>query len=401
MDSFEEIQENIYKYLETVFEGERVREKYDIPINEITSLSNYNYNVTVFDRENQKKVLEVLYRKFGEIKDCVDQKLEATIIENLSDSELSPKILFQDPEGNYRIEEFLSETVPLEKESQFKSDIIDQIIQICISYSLISSIYTFKLQSGLNFGLSYNIVIDYGKDYRKSDVQTQVSRNFFEVTLDKLYEKAYEKFDIFLEKIKSIAGPTDEGLSEDLDTLEYYMNNFRSLFEFHHPKRGYCILNHNSLHRNNVLFNKILNKCFVIDHEFAGLNLIGFDFVNYLNESLFEYSPNYAFYEDDINFDEHFELYLQYINRFEQERPELNETADGRKILEEVKGKAYFHKLYHLVNLFWILYCAKYLNADNFIEKKGFNYFQHAIDRIKLIEALPEDEINLQVSNFF
>ena len=401
MENYETIRENVYNYLEKKCEGERVRQKYDIIIEEIQSLSNFNYHILIFDRETKEKTFDMLYRKFGEISDCVDRKLEATIMNRLSETEQTPKIYFEDPNGSYRLEEFLCGTSPLESETQFKSDILDQIIEICISYSLISSIFTFKLTSGFDLGLSYKIIVDYTRDYRQSEVSTRVTRNFFDLALEKLYEKAYEKFQVFAEKIRNFGDASNEELSENLDSVEFYMNNFRSMFENHHPKRGYLILNHNDLHKRNILYHKKRSKIFLIDHEFAALNLIGFDFVNYLNEGCFEYDPEYVFNENNFNFNENFKLYLGYIDRFEKERPELNETADGQEILKEVKSMEYFVKLYSIVNLFWILYCVKYLNYENYIERKGFDYFQHALDRIKLYEALPNDEFDLKVSNFF
>ena len=63
------------------------------------------------------------------------------------------------------------------------------------------------------------------------------------------------------------------------------------------------ILNHNDLHRKNLIIEKTNSKIFVLDHEYAALNLIGIDIANYLNESIFDYCPKYKCEMDKVDID--------------------------------------------------------------------------------------------------
>ena len=154
------------------------------------------------------------------------------------------------------------------------------------------------------------------------------------------------------------------------------------------PKKGNMILNHNDLHRKNLIIEKTNSKIFVLDHEYAALNLIGIDIANYLNESIFDYSPKYKCDMDKIDIDHYYDIYLQYVDKFENANPELNETEKGRELLDEIKTKKYYLNLHGVINAFWVLYCAIYLNYDNYVDEKGFNFLQHGIDRITYFEQI-------------
>jgi choline/ethanolamine kinase len=49
---------------------------------------------------------------------------------------------------------------------------------------------------------------------------------------------------------------------------------------------------HNDLNANNIFYDEQLNQIFLIDFEFSGYNLKGFDIASYLNEM--EYDYNYG-----------------------------------------------------------------------------------------------------------
>ena len=148
------------------------------------------------------------------------------------------------------------------------------------------------------------------------------------------------------------------------------------------------VLNHNDIHRKNLIIEKTNSKIFILDHEYAALNLIGIDIANYLNESIFDYSPKYKCDMDKVDIDHYYEIYLQYVDKFEDANPELNETEKGRELLNEIKSKKYYLNLHGIINAFWVLYCMIYLNFDNFNQNKGFNYFQHGLDRIAYFEDI-------------
>ena len=393
MEDYNIIQDNVYNFLRRQNQDVDPRVEFTIGIDTLSTMTNYDYLINIYDKTSNEVVNQLIYRKFGKISECVDRELESTIIDQLSEEGVSPKILYKDEKGEYRIEEYIPDSTSIKKDNQFKSDIIEQIIQICVSYSLISSIYSFTVKSTeLLDQVSIMINCDDEEEsngIRRKKINTKISNNIFDMSLNHLYEKAMKSFTIFAEMFKStIIKATNNSLWEDFEKMELFMNNFKFLFMSVFPKKGNMILNHNDLHRKNLIIEKTNSKIFVLDHEYAALNLIGIDIANYLNESIFDYSPKYKSDMDKIDIDHYYDIYLQYVDKFENANPELNETEKGRELLDEIKTKKYYLNLHGVINAFWVLYCMIYLNFDNFNQNKGFNYFQHGLDRIAYFEDI-------------
>ena len=388
MEDYNIIQDNVYNFLRRQNQDVDPRVEFTIGIDTLSTMTNYDYLINIYDKTSNEVVNQFIYRKFGKISECVDRELESTIIDQLSEEGVAPKILYKDEKGEYRIEEYIPDSTSIKKDNQFKSDIIEQIIQICVSYSLISSIYRFTVISdGLMDKLS--ITINSDDDLRRKKIDSKIHNNIFDMSLNNLYEKALKSFTIFAEKFKStVEYAANSSLYKDFEKMELFMNNFKFLFMSVFPKKGNMILNHNDLHRKNLIIEKTNSKIFVLDHEYAALNLIGIDIANYLNESIFDYSPKYKSDMDKIDIDHYYDIYLQYVDKFENANPELNETEKGRELLDEIKTKKYYLNLHGVINAFWVLYCMIYLNFDNFTQNKGFNYFQHGLDRIAYFENI-------------
>ena len=388
MEDFNTIKANVFHYLNNKSETSYTKDKYSLSISKVYEITNTNYLVKITNTDTNQVEEQLLYRKFGKISECVDRELESTIIDQLSEEGVAPKILYKDEKGEYRIEEYIPDSTSIKKDNQFKSDIIEQIIQICVSYSLISSIYRFTVISdGLMDKLS--ITINSDDDLRRKKIDSKIHNNIFDMSLNNLYEKALKSFTIFAEKFKStVEYAANSSLYKDFEKMELFMNNFKFLFMSVFPKKGNMILNHNDLHRKNLIIEKTNSKIFVLDHEYAALNLIGIDIANYLNESIFDYSPKYKCDMDKIDIDHYYDIYLQYVDKFENANPELNETEKGRELLDEIKTKKYYLNLHGVINAFWVLYCAIYLNYDNYVDEKGFNFLQHGIDRITYFEQI-------------
>ena len=393
MEDYTIIQDNVYKYLRSENQDVDPRVEFTIGIDTLSTMTNYDYLINIYDKTSNEVVNQLIYRKFGKISECVDRELESTIIDQLSEDGLAPKILYKDEKGEYRIEEYIPDCTSIKKDNQFKSDIIEQIIQICVSYSLISSIYSFTVKSSELLD-EVSIMINCNDEeesngIRRKKINTKISNNIFDMSLNHLYEKAMKSFTLFAEMFKStIIKATNNSLWEDFEKMELFMNNFKFLFMSVFPKKGHMILNHNDLHRKNLIIEKTNSKIFVLDHEYAVLNLIGIDIANYLNESIFDYCPKYKCEMDKVDIEHYYEIYLQYVDKFEDANPELNETEEGRELLEEIKSKKYYLNLHGVINAFWVLYCMIYLNFDNFNQNKGFNYFQHGLDRITYFEDI-------------
>ena len=388
MEDYNIIQDNVYNFLRRQNQDVDPRVEFTIGIDTLSTMTNYDYLINIYDKTSNEVVNQFIYRKFGKISECVDRELESTIIDQLSEEGVAPKILYKDEKGEYRIEEYIPDSTSIKKDNQFKSDIIEQIIQICVSYSLISCIYRFTVISdGLMDKLS--ITINSDDDLRRKKIDSKIHNNIFDMSLNNLYEKALKSFTIFAEKFKStVEYAANSSLYKDFEKMELFMNNFKFLFMSVFPKKGNMILNHNDLHRKNLIIEKTNSKIFVLDHEYAALNLIGIDIANYLNESIFDYSPKYKCDMDKIDIYHYYDIYLQYVDKFENANPELNETEKGRELLDEIKTKKYYLNLHGVINAFWVLYCAIYLNYDNYVDEKGFNFLQHGIDRITYFEQI-------------
>ena len=169
MEDYTTIEENVFQYLQTKNDCVDPKAKYTLSITKISVMTNFNYLVTIQNKITQQTEEQVLYRKFGEISECVDRNLETTIIDQLSSDGIAPKILYNDKNGLFRIDEYISETTHIKQDSQFKSDIIEQIIQICVSYSLISSIYTFTVQVDELFD-NFSITINCNNDLKRKKI---------------------------------------------------------------------------------------------------------------------------------------------------------------------------------------------------------------------------------------
>ena len=215
-----------------------------------------------------------------------------------------------------------------------------------------------------------------------------------------LYEQALNTFKIFALKFKArCIKCTDKTIFEEFQKLEFFINNFKHLFKLSFPTNGLMTINHNDFGQRKLILKDDLKINF-IENDFSCLNIIGFDIVNYLNETVFNYLPNYEFNENNLDLDSSYKIYLKFINKFLEIHCELMNNKEGEKILNEVKSKKYYLNLHCLINVFWVLHCSFYLDFEKYIQNEGFDYFQHAIDRIKLYEKVSdkkeeEEEENL------
>ena len=81
MEQFEEIYNNIKKYLSRNIIGE---EMHDLELNfeKMNGLSNDIYLVKVYNKTTNEMLHEVIYRQFGAISDLIDRELETRIIDS-------------------------------------------------------------------------------------------------------------------------------------------------------------------------------------------------------------------------------------------------------------------------------------------------------------------------------
>ena len=385
MEDFDTIKNNIRQYVLRKHKIQLPEKFLGVHLESVGGLSNTNYVATITNKTTNERIGQILYRKFGEISDVVDRDLETMIINDLAQKGLGPKIYEKDPNGKYRIDEYLSNTSPIPKKDEFDPLVLSQINQIVNNYSLIINVYKYNISED---NINFTVVKD-----GLSVPKRRINNNMFDKCMVEMYNKANNAFNIFSEEFKkTFSRENNKALYAEFDSFEHYMKDYKKLFTNIFPKSGFMILCHNDIHRLNLICRKSDNKIFVLDHEYACLNLVGNDIANYMNESCYIYEPEYVFTKDLINFDKYFGFYKNYIKTFCDSHKFLNSTDDGKKFLKEIQTKKYYLKLHVVLNLFWFLYCCIYLNfAEFYKDQKNFFYFQHGIHRIIHIEAAMKD----------
>ena len=381
MEYMEKIISNIKLFLSSRFQ---MREENEIELNfiRLNGLSNIIYLVKIFDKTSNVLIKELIYRSFGNISEFVDRETEMALIDNLSASGLTPSV-YETDKTSYRIEEYIGNSDTLNKEYLQEDFIIEKIVNILIAYSLISSIYNFHIVSD-ELQKDYKITFD--------PVIQKVKQNMFDKCLNMMFVKAKNNFEKFSKKIsKKYENFISEEVNTKIDKIKHYMENYKNLFIKIFPKNGLVSLCHNDVHRLNLLLTEDTEKVIILDHEYACMNLVGVDIVNYLIETKFEYtSKTFPFYEfDNENFDLDFSKFYETFLKFMQKFQATHSVEHGNKfqyLLEKSKTEKYFYRLVCVINLFWLLYTLINLDYDEFTLKNKFCYLSHGIDRINLFE---------------
>ena len=387
-DSNELIKENIFSFLETIKGIKNAKSLFEIKLKQVNDITNDIYEIKIYKKTTLELFDKLIYKNFSKISETLNNNLEFPILETQKNS--TSKILFIDPKNSYRIEECISNSKRIKRKYQFQSDIIEQIIQILISYSFVASIFTFTLKCDDHLNSKFKILINALNKEVENDKDKYIKNNFFDMCFKDLYERSLNTFKQFGLKFKArCIKCTNKTIFEEFQKLEFFMNNFKQLFNAAFPKSGYMIMNHNDFSQRKIILKNEKNIN-IIQNDFSCHNIIGFDFANYLNESVFNYLPTYQFNENDLDLDLTYKLYLKFIEKFEEMYSELKNNDKGKEILNEIKSRKYYLNLHCLINVFWVLHCSLYLNFEKFIQNEGFDYFQHAIDRITLYEKISE-----------
>ncbi len=373
-----------------IIKSYNIEEKdFEISLKNLGGLSNKNFIVTITNKTTKEIIDQILYRKFGEISDVVERDLETMIINQLSEIGIAPKIYEIDPNSNFRIEQYLSNTSPIKKIEEFDNHIINQIIHILNNFSLIANVYKYEI---LNNKIVHNPIFQNDEEDKKIK---KISTDMFNKCMNEMYNKALKNFKIFSEEfIKTIPRENNKELYLDFEKFDYYMKNYHNIFLDIFPKNGFMILCHNDIHRLNLIIRQNDKKIFLLDYEYACLNLIGNDFANYMNESCYIYENNYQFTKEKIDFEKYYNLYKLYINEFINTHKFMNNIEECKLFLNEIQTKKYYLKLHCVINLFWFLYCIIYLDFEKWNkDREHFFYFIHGIHRMYHFESA-KNEIN-------
>ena len=297
------IEKNVYIYLENYF------------------LKNKKFNIDNLNIQDNfylysQKISENLYKISIMYKNS-HSLFKKIIYRNgiINEYENSKNILYKDLNNNFQIENFYNNNnnykINNEKKLSFKSDIIEQLIQICLSYILFKSIYNKSL---LNIILK-NINIYYNKEYNEEN----------NLNLKDKYNKVKIKYERYLKE-------NNINFMNINKKIDFFMNNFNLLLENIFPK------NLNFQSKNS--FNNIKE-----------LNLIGIEFIACLNEN-FSYNSN--------NIELNFNNFQKFINNF-----------NNISMFEEYNIKLYYYNLISLYNLIQFINSLNNLDfnsAENYIK---------------------------------
>ena len=388
MDSIENVYKNLKNHFLSKFHLTSFEENYSIELDKLNSLSNDIYHV-IYKRKNDNEIIyEVCYRNFGEIGELVNRELETFIIKSLSDKKLGPKIIDNDI-STYRIDEYINDSQPLPHEILKTEKILKKIIKLFLCYNEILPVYKYEIINKNNFQVKYHIF-----NHNVNNINNNVNniQNIIELCIKKMLPKGLKALENFKVNLKN---KNDLTVNKKFENIYNFANNLKQIFFSNFPEKFFFILNHNDTLRENLLLKE--DEILIIDHEYGSLNLPGFDIVNYLVESNFDYSREINFIPEEIDLNFYYEIFLKYINELEKNDNicEFKRTNEGMNFFNEIKTMNYFLRLTILDNILWFIFALIYFNYEKFIKKIGFNYFQHAYDRTIYYEKILEFKKNL------
>ena len=375
------IMKNIESYIKEKHKDENY-DDFELKINQIDGMTNKNYQIIYYNKNDINKKYEVLYRKYGDILDLCEHDKEIYIINYLSNKKEGPTILYSS--SDYRIEEFVKESKQIPLELRYDKTILEKIINILSNYPSISNIYKYSLNPELKLELYYNT-------NKNNNEKNYVFPTMLDIC-EKLYIKAKEKYEIFNTKFGEFFSKNE--LKDNIKTMkekfDFYMNDYKNKFLSLFPKKGFFILCHNDCHRWNFLYKEIDKKLIIIDHEYSCYALPGLDLCNYFNENSFYFyeNGNYEFKKEEINIEFYFEEYQKYIKQFIELNKNWINKEENKEFVDLIKSKEYYLNLHSITNVFWFLFCIINLDFDDDIINKTSHYFEYGYDRLTYAELV-------------
>ena len=381
MEDIEQIKRNIEKYISSSEKYNKKKDNIDIEIKKIGGLSNLNYMGIIKDSSSNEILEHIFYRqycsKFGCLSDSINHEQESKIAQYLSEKKYGPKILFEEKDI-FSISEFIINTQSLPREKYYDENIIEQLCTILNYFTTFSHICKYEINND-----SIKLIqIDNNDNGRKIDL----TKNQYEKIVNDLYERAITSFQNFYDKFtKKYSKEKNHKEYNDVELVKNYLENFKKIFNDNFQSKGFLVINHGDVFRDNILYREKDEKIFLIDHEYFTLNLLGYDIAYYLVESFIKYDPELQCEFDKLNFDNIFPIYENFVNKFiESNKLILEKEEFGKEFLEIIKTKEYFIRLMNDVNLYLFIWTIGNINFESW-EKNAIKefFFIHGVKRIE------------------
>jgi thiamine kinase-like enzyme len=379
----------------------------------ITYLLKDEVNSTVISKNGPKKIEKLFLKIFGEISSwgLIDRKFETDLIEENSKKGLCEKLVFTDYE-TFRLEEYLENIqkpsedklleFPIEKDLNEKNELTDcqnfitKVNDAILNFEF--SLYKMKEESFQKYSNmeKYSLKAFLEKIIKIAKVKVEIFEKNFQNHINKLEAGACEKN----ENLEGI----QFSIKNLMPKVKFYLENFDEIYTDLVTDSNFdikeipLILNHNDVHMHNLLLHN--DKLLLIDYEYATLNHIGFDIINYCIESFFDLEyPEYPFFKRKVenvnilyNDPKFFEIYLNFVDKLivkidkENVNYNLEKIIKIKNYLKVLYDKNYFIRISGVCSLFWF-YCALItLDYDGFINKNNFNYLDYSLERLSIYE---------------
>ena len=202
--------------------------------------------------------------------------------------------------------------------------------QLCSILNYFNDIsYTYKYHINNNNEIILNQIIEEDKN------KIVITNTQYKKTTEDLYEKAKKNFDIFLNKFIDKKYSKENKLKEfeQLELIKDYIHNFKKIYNENFPLKGFLVLNHNDVFGSNILYKEKESKIYLIDHEYFSLNLPGQDIAYYITEYFIQYEPEYCFNSANINYEDLFEVYEIFIQKFIKSHKFIEDEEYGKEFI--------------------------------------------------------------------
>lgn len=362
----------------------------EISLRNISGISNSIYKIELnllneVEDQEELAIKSVLFRWFGKISYLVDRELEAKVINGLSKQNLGPAILDTDNQS-YRIEEFLEGTTNVKSSEILDHDILEQILDVFMK------LYTVDEN---NFFQSISSRFSNKEDLFNA-LQFHHDTNIYSFS-SKLKDMARTSLDKFVNDFNDDKINLNSELIEEFEAnilkLDYIVNTGVNDLLNLCPDLPIFVLSHNDAHPGNILITKS-RKVYLIDHEYACYNYLGFEIANFILESTFtldwhEYPYFKQFHEFDIYLSEsYFLIYSNFIDNYMDSHSPILEkhNINVEQARQHYKNKSTYTNLISAASIYWTLYSIFYIEYNSIKNKSSFDYVKYALTRYSVFE---------------